>query len=67
MNVDQTNQTLSKIDTMLDDIEELIRELPINAAVKKQLSSQVYGLWMDIEEQVEYNAEFGHKRSINVY
>jgi c-di-GMP-related signal transduction protein len=50
MNVDQT---LSKIDTMLDDIEELIRELPINAAVKKQLASQVYGLWMDIEEQVE--------------
>ena len=50
MNVDQT---LSKIDTMLDDIEELIRELPINEAVKMDLASQVYGLWMDIEEQVE--------------
>tara|TARA_B110000503_G_scaffold82671_1_gene126212 strand:+ start:313 stop:498 length:186 start_codon:yes stop_codon:yes gene_type:complete len=50
MNVEQT---LSKIDTMLDDIEEMIRELPINEAVKKQLASQVYGLWMDIEEEIE--------------
>jgi hypothetical protein len=62
MNVDQTNQTLSKIDTMLDDVEELIRNLPLTEAQKQQLVSTCYGLWTDVEKQVEYNAEFGHKK-----
>jgi hypothetical protein len=44
---------LEKLDVMLDDVEELIRQLPLTEAQKKQLCSACYGLWMDVEEMVE--------------
>ena len=48
-----TDHILEKLDVMLDDVEELIRQLPLTEAQKKQLCSTCYGLWMDIEEMVE--------------
>ena len=44
---------LEKLDVMLDDVEELIRQLPLTEAQKKQLCSTCYGLWMEVEEMVE--------------
>ena len=48
-----TEHTLEKLDVLLDDVEELIRSLPLTEAQKKQLCSACYGLWMDVEEMVE--------------
>ena len=45
--------TLEQLDTTLDTVEELIRELPIPSDHKKRLCDQVYSLWMDVEESVE--------------
>ena len=54
-----TTQTLEKLDVMLDDVEELIRNLPLTEAQKQQLVSACYGLWMDVEEMVEDTANSG--------
>ena len=51
------DQTMTQLDVMLDDVEELIRQLPLTEAQKKQLCSACYGLWMDIEEMVEDTAQ----------
>ena len=48
-----TAQTLEQLDTTLDTVEELIRELPIPEHHKKRLCDTVYELWMDVEEAVE--------------
>ena len=45
--------TLEKLDNMLDDVEVLIRELPIPEQHKKRLCDTIYDLWMDVEEAVE--------------
>lgn len=45
--------TLALLDSTLDEVEELIRELPIANDHKKRLCDQVYSLWMDVEESVE--------------
>ena len=54
-----TTQTLEKLDVMLDDVEELIRNLPLTEAQRQQLVSACYGLWMDVEEMVEDTANSG--------
>ena len=45
--------TLEQLDSTLDTVEELIRELPIPEHHKKRLCDTVYELWMDVEEAVE--------------
>ena len=52
-----TEQTLSKIDVMLDDVEELIRSLPLTEEQKKQLVSTCYSLWMDVEAMTDEVAQ----------
>lgn len=47
------DQTLEQLDNTLDTVEELIRELPISDARKKQLVSVVYDLWMEVEHDME--------------
>jgi hypothetical protein len=47
------DNTLERLDTILDTVDELIRDLPLSRTVKMKLASQVYALWMDIEEQTE--------------
>ena len=46
-------QTLEQLDNTLDTVEELIRELPLSDARKKQLASVVYDLWMEVENDIE--------------
>ena len=44
---------LETLDNTLDTVEELIRELPLSDARKKQLTSMVYELWMEVEHDME--------------
>jgi hypothetical protein len=54
------DQTLEQLDNTLDRVEELIRELPISDARKRQLASMVYDLWMEVEGDMELRpADFG--------
>jgi len=45
--------TLEELDTTLDRVEELIRELPIPSQHTKRLCSVIYDLFADVEEAVE--------------
>ena len=46
-------QTLEQLNNTLDTVEELIYELPLSDARKKQLASVVYDLWMEVENDIE--------------
>jgi uncharacterized protein YoxC len=48
----QTNDILERLDNLLDDVDECIQQLPIKAERKKQLTSMVYELWMQVEDDV---------------
>ena len=48
----QTNDILERLDNLLDDVDECIHQLPIKAESKKQLTSMVYQLWMEVEDDV---------------
>jgi len=48
----QTNDILERLDNLLDDVDECIQQLPIKAERKKQLTSMVYELWMEVEDDV---------------
>ena len=45
--------TLEQLNNTLDTVEELIYELPLSDARKKQLASVVYDLWMEVENDIE--------------
>ena len=47
------DQTLEQLDNLLDDVDELINELPLSNARKHQLTSMIYDLWMEIEHDME--------------
>jgi hypothetical protein len=52
--------TLEKLDNTLDIVDELINELPLSNERKHQLTSMVYNLWMEIEDDMELRpADFG--------
>ena len=51
---------LETLDNKLDEVDELIMQLPLQESVKKKLTSRVYELWMDVEEEIELKAtDFG--------
>jgi hypothetical protein len=47
------DQTLEQLDNLLDDVEELLQELPLSDSRKNQLASIVYDLWMEVEHDME--------------
>ena len=47
------DQTLEQLDNALDTVDELIHQLPLSDARKKQLTSMVYDLWMEVEHDME--------------
>lgn len=46
------DQTLEQLDNLLDDVDELINELPLSNERKHQLTSMIYNLWMEIEDDM---------------
>jgi|SaaInl25SG_5_DNA_1037380.scaffolds.fasta_scaffold28393_2 hypothetical protein len=55
-----TADILEALDNKLDEVDELIMQLPVQESVKKKLTSYVYELWMEVEEEVELRAtDFG--------
>ena len=55
-----TESILETLDNKLDEVDELIMQLPVQESVKKKLTSQVYELWMQVEEEIELRAtDFG--------
>ena len=55
-----TADILETLDNKLDEVDELIMQLPLQESVKKKLTSRVYELWMDVEEEIELRAtDFG--------
>lgn len=54
------DQTLEQLDNTLDTVEELIRALPLSDGRKKQLTSMVYDLWLEVEHDMELRpTDFG--------
>jgi hypothetical protein len=47
------DQTLEQLDNLLDDVDELINELPLSNERKHQLTSMLYSLWMEVEHDIE--------------
>ena len=46
------DQTLETLDNKLDEVDELLNALPLKAERKKQLTSMVYQLWMEVEDDM---------------
>ena len=44
--------TLEQLDNTLDRVDELLNKLPLRAGRKKQLTSRVYDLWMEVEHDI---------------
>jgi hypothetical protein len=58
--MNSVDQTLDQLDTTLDRAEELIRELPLSDARKRQLVSVLYDLWAEVEGDMDLRpADFG--------
>ena len=54
------DQTLEQLDNTLDIVDELLHELPLSNERKRQLTSMVYDLWMEVEHDMELRpADFG--------
>lgn len=49
----QVDSILEAIDEKCDQIDELIAELPLPPAVKKQLASKVYELYAEVEGSLD--------------
>ena len=47
------DQILDQLDNTLDTVDELIQELPLKPERKKQITSMVYDLWMEIEHDAD--------------
>jgi ribosome assembly protein YihI (activator of Der GTPase) len=47
------DQTLEQLDNTLDRVDELLHELPLSNERKRQLTSMVYDLWMEVEHDME--------------
>ena len=45
--------TLEQLDNVLDRVDELLHELPLSNERKRQLTSMVYDLWMEVEHDME--------------
>ena len=44
--------TLEQLDNTLDRVDELLNKLPLSDGRKKQLTSMVYDLWMEVEHDI---------------
>jgi hypothetical protein len=47
-----TEQAMQQIDTKLDEIDELLGELPLRGDKRKQLSAMVFKFWEELEDEL---------------
>ena len=47
------DQTMAQLDSTMDTVDELLRELPISDLNKRALIDQVYEFWTQVESVVE--------------
>ena len=47
------DHVLEQLDNTLDRVDELLHELPLSNERKRQLTSMVYDLWMEVEHDME--------------
>jgi hypothetical protein len=52
----EVDQTIQDIDQKLDDIEEMVAGLPIQAGQKKIIVQKIYDLYTEIEGAVEMSS-----------
>jgi len=46
------SEVMERLDSLLDDVDECIQALPLKAERKRQLASQVYQLWQEVEDDM---------------
>lgn len=46
----KTQDILEQLDLKLDEVEELIRELPLRQSVKEAMVNKIYDMWAEIED-----------------
>jgi len=46
------SDTMERLDNTLDEVDSLLQDLPLSKEVKVKLTSMVYELWMDVEEEL---------------
>ena len=57
----RATETLEQIDALLDQLDLLVNELPIPNAVKREICSNFYDVWTQVEEAVEVrSADFDY-------
>lgn len=49
----KAEEVLEKLDTKLDEVEELIRDLPLKDVVKDALVDRLYDMWTEIEDNLD--------------
>ena len=46
------SEVMERLDSLLDDVDECIQQLPLKSERKKQLASLVYDLWQQVEDDM---------------
>ena len=49
----KTQDTLEQLDLKIDELEELIRELPLRMSVKEAMVNKLYDMWSEIEDNLD--------------
>ena len=49
----QTQDTLEQLDLKIDEMEELICELPLRMSVKEAMVNKLYDMWSEIEDNLD--------------
>ena len=44
--------TLERLDNTLDEVDSLLLDLPLTKEIKVKLTSMVYELWMEVEDDL---------------
>ena len=49
----KAEEVLEQLDAKLDEVEELIRDLPLKDVVKDALVDRLYDMWTEIEDNLD--------------
>ena len=46
------SDTMERLDNTLDEVDSLLLDLPLTKEIKVKLTSMVYELWMEVEDDL---------------